>query len=256
MYYLRNTVLRPLFSLLPDSPSTMRLDWDFGQCQRVARQVERIKATADSAQPVYVFAHFLIPHPPYSFAEDGRCLSFREFLKRDLRQGYLDQVGYADRLIEEMVIALQANNNSYPPIIIIQSDEGPFPNDNEDIIWTEAEVDVLRIKTGILNAMHFPNQEYDLLTPSIGPINTYRILFNILFDTEFPMLPDRILVFPTEENLYDFHDVTERVRCAADASRSGDDAERFEEAAPDSEAVGPGEEATRSGAQAAAEVMC
>jgi hypothetical protein len=177
-------------------------------------------------------------------------------LKRDLRQGYLDQVGYADRLIEEMVIALQANNNSYPPIIIIQSDEGPFPNDNEDIIWTEAEVDVLRIKTGILNAMHFPNQEYDLLTPSIGPINTYRILFNILFDTEFPMLPDRILVFPTEENLYDFHDVTERVRCAADASRSGDDAERFEEAAPDSEAVGPGEEATRSGAQAAAEVMC
>lgn len=244
MYYLGNTLLRPLFALLPDSPWTMRLDWDLGQCQRVARQVERIKATAASAQPLYVFAHFLVPHPPYNFAKDGSCLSFREFLERDLRQGYLDQVEYANQIIQELVIALQANDNN-PPIIIIQSDEGPFPNDNEDVIWTEAPVDSLRIKTGVLNAIYFHNQQYALLSPDISPVNTYRILFNTYFGTEFPMLPDRVLVFPTERELYDFHDVTERVRCAADGSRFADQTQRSGDDAmgPVNEAAEPGEDA-------------
>ena len=44
MTYLRRTILMPVFHLLPDTPLTMRLDWDNGQCQRVARQVEEIKA--------------------------------------------------------------------------------------------------------------------------------------------------------------------------------------------------------------------
>ena len=53
----------------------MRLDWDNGQCQRVARQVEEIKALERGGPPLYVFAHLLVPHEPYVFTPDGRCLT-------------------------------------------------------------------------------------------------------------------------------------------------------------------------------------
>ena len=70
MLYLRRTILRPLFHLLPDTPMTMRLDWDNGQCQRVARQIEEIKALGGGPEPVYVFAHILVPHGPEVFTTD------------------------------------------------------------------------------------------------------------------------------------------------------------------------------------------
>ena len=65
MLYLRRTMLRPAFHLLPDTALTMRLDWDNAQCQRVARQVEEIEAVGERDRPVHVFAHILVPHGPY-----------------------------------------------------------------------------------------------------------------------------------------------------------------------------------------------
>ena len=93
--YLRSTMLRPVFPLLPDVPFTGRLDWDHGQCQRVARQAEMIKDAGRRERPVYVFAHVLLPHGPDVFTPDGDCLDFRASMDRGERQGYIDQVAYA-----------------------------------------------------------------------------------------------------------------------------------------------------------------
>ncbi len=210
MLYLRRTMLRPAFHALPDTPLTMRLDWDNAQCQRVPRKVERIKAIEPGEQPLHVFAHFLVPHGPYIFTAEGECLTPAQARERGGRQGYIDQIAYADRIIADLVSTLLARDPA--PIVVIQADEGPFPERDGRIPWHEAPPGALRVKTGILNAFYFPNGNPAELSPEITPVNTYRVLFNAVFGTSFPILPDRIYAFPTERRLYELHDVTDAVR--------------------------------------------
>lgn len=212
MLYWRLTMLRPLFHIMPDTPLTMRLDWDNGQCQRVGPQVEELKTIGENAQePLYVFAHILVPHGPENFTTDGRCLSQKEAADRGPAQGYLDQIEYANRIIREIVTTLQSPGRR-PAIIIIQADEGPFPKRDGRIPWQNASADDLRIKTGILNAYYFPGKDYSGLWQDITPVNTYRVLFNTYFGTHLPLLDDHIYAFPNDGKIYEFHDVTNKVR--------------------------------------------
>lgn len=212
LLYLTQTALRPVFRALPQNTLTMRLNWDNAQCQRVAPQVREIKAVGEAHdRPVYVFAHFLLPHGPYGFATDGRCLTLEESIRRGDRQGYIDQVAYANRIIREIVTTLQSQDGP-APIIIIQADEGPFPNRDYGVPWQDATVEELRIKSGIMNAYYFPNRDYGALRPDITPVNSYRVIFNAYFGTSFPLLPDRVFFFPNDGNLYEYHDMTDKIR--------------------------------------------
>jgi hypothetical protein len=67
-------------------------------------------------------------------------------------------------------------NSSIPPIIIIQGDHGPSHFDETT-------------RMGILNAYYFPEAQ-PALHPSITPVNSFRVLFNTYFGTEFNLLKD------------------------------------------------------------------
>lgn len=211
LLYLRRTALRPIFAALPDWRFTHRLDWDNAQCQRMAAQLEDIKSLGVRERPAYVFAHILVPHGPYNFTTDGRCLTYEESRARGERQGYIDQVGYASRIIEDLVTHLLSEGRP-APIILIQADEGPFPRQERGKPWQEQSDEAIRIKTAILNAYYFPNGDYSELTNDITPVNSYRALFNAHFGTGFDLKPNRTYVSPGDNNLYEFHDVTERAR--------------------------------------------
>ncbi len=220
LLYLRYTILHPVFQVLPATRFTRRLDWDNAQCQRVGPQIEQIKNLGEQDQPLFVFAHILVPHGPYNFSADGRCLTIEEAEARGEHQGYIDQVVYASRIMEELVTALQAEGRN-PPIIIIQSDEGPFPKGSWDTPWHKSSPKIQMIKTSIINAYYFPNGDYSQLREDITPVNSFRALFNTYFGTSFPLLRDRIFVSPDEKRLYEFHDVTEAVRAESRRSVSG-----------------------------------
>ncbi len=210
MIYLRRTALRPALHLLPPGNFTRRLDWDNAQCHRVGRQVERIKALASDPrpEPIYAFVHILVPHGPYAFTSDGSCLTRPEQAERGESQGYIDQVEYAAHIIKELVPALQEGTRG-APAILVQADEGPFPDRNYRVPWQEATPDELAIKTSILNSYFFPDGDYSTLSPAITPVNSYRMLFNALFGADFERLPDRVIAFSGDSSLYDFHDVTD-----------------------------------------------
>lgn len=214
MLYLRRTLLRPLFHLLPDWPLTLRLAWDNGQCQRVEPQLAEIKALrerGETTRPVYVFAHFLLPHGPYNFTSDGRCLSRQQSEERGSKQGFIDQTLYASRIIKELVMHL-LDQEGNPPVILIHADEGPFPEEREvGVPWQDLPDEQLRIKTAILNAYFLPEGNYQELNAKTSPVNSFRILFNALFGTDFDILPDRTYVTPDDRHLYEFHDITARL---------------------------------------------
>ena len=78
-----------------------------------------VKSIGPRPRPVYVFVHILVPHGPFGFGPDGRCLSQDEQEARGDAQGYVDQVAYAGQIIDEVVTALQAPGRVRPVILIV-----------------------------------------------------------------------------------------------------------------------------------------
>lgn len=212
--YLRRTVLPTLMeATAPQSDLALRLRWDNGQCQRAPQQFEQTAKIAERPEPTFTFVHVLLPHEPYVFDADGNCLDWRTVSRRGQKGGYVGQVAYANTEIERLVTAL-LDGPGPKPIIILQADEGPFPERYRtgNRSWRLASQTELRMKTAILNAYYFPDQDYSALAEDITPVNTFRVVFNQFFGTEFERLPNRIFAHPSYDSLYDYFDVTEIVR--------------------------------------------
>ena len=61
----------------------------------------------------------------------------------------------------------------------------------------------------ILNALYLPDDGAAELYDSMTPVNTFRVIFNTYFDTDFDLLEDRSYL-ATYEQPYDFLDVTDK----------------------------------------------
>ena len=82
----------------------------------------------------------------------------------------------------------------------------------------DATSDELKQKMRILNAYYFPDGDPTKLYPSITPVNSFRTLFNMYFNAQYPLLPDKSYIFENMSGyVYDFSDVTDRVSDAANS---------------------------------------
>ena len=146
-------------------------------------QLERIPATKG---PRFVFTHILSTHTPYVFGPNGEApLSAGQ--SKEFK--YVDQVRYTNKLLMQTITAL-LKNASRPAVIILQSDEGPRPGVNLLRHKRRYRAWQKNIHEPILNAMAFPGVDTSVLYPSISPINTFRVLFNLYFGAHYPLLPD------------------------------------------------------------------
>jgi hypothetical protein len=178
------------------------------------RQFEDIAAAAARPGPQFVLAHVLLPHPPYVFDRFGGPYTERERegLSRD--EQYLEQLRFTNVLLLNLVDRLLAEPEDRDPIVILQSDEGPHPLPYEyDRFWnwfgaTDAQ---LREKFGLLNAYHLPGVEAEALSPTISPVNSFRVVLNEYFGQEMELVPDRSFIFRDEAHLYRFREVTGRL---------------------------------------------
>jgi hypothetical protein len=150
---------------------------DFDNPRRIHR--DRILYTLDQLGqlpahpgPKFVFAHLVIPHPPYVFGPDGE---FRDYDQENLI-AYRDQLTFLNRqlipLLETMIIESET-----PPIIILQADHGgvELPPQN---------------RMNILNAYYLPENGNTDLYNQISPVNTFRVIFNRYFNGQYEILDD------------------------------------------------------------------
>jgi len=162
--------------------------------------------------PTYVFAHFLLPHTPYVFLEDGT------FAPKKATQA--SQVAYVNSRIEALLEPLLALPEDERPIIILQSDEGPYPKryaaDEDHFDWTTATDDELVEKYGILDALYLPGPEGQPPPHLKSPVNTYGEIFRRYFGADAETLPDRSYPSP-KAHPYDFHEITDRLDELLDA---------------------------------------
>ncbi len=138
--------------------------------------------------PKLVFAHLIVPHPPYVFGPNGEPVSIGSDATSDVvARAYLDQVTFINRRMLEILPAIIAASET-PPIIIIQGDHGVAPT-----------------RMANLSAFYLPGHE-SLFYPSITNVNTFRVVLDEYFGQDLPLLPDSSL-YSTYDSPYNFHAV-------------------------------------------------
>jgi len=145
-------------------------------------QLERIPA---AKKPRFVFTHILATHSPYVFGPNGENThpgQSKEFT-------YIDQVRYTNTLLMRTISVL-LKSASRPAVIILQSDEGPRAGPQIARRKRRYRAWQKNIHAPILSAMAFPGVDTSVLYPSISPVNTFRVLFNLYFGAHYPLLPD------------------------------------------------------------------
>ena len=63
-------------------------------------------------------------------------------------------------------------------------------------------------RLGNLNAVYFPNLDYNHMYETITPVNTFRIILNEYFDDEYELLQDKNF-WSHSDKPYQYIDVTD-----------------------------------------------
>jgi hypothetical protein len=163
--------------------------------------------------PKFVFAHVLLPHPPYIYDRDGRYIDPEEAATLETADAWERQLDYTNTFLRAFLERLLALPEAERPIIILQGDEGPWTEpyaaDKWEYRWENASPEELEVKFGIMNAWYVPGGVDLGLTPSQTAINTFPVLFSRYFDLEYPSLSDRVTTSFGWKRPYLLTDVTD-----------------------------------------------
>jgi hypothetical protein len=192
--------IHPEKTLKRDAAAAVSAIYQWQQLGRLCREVGQD----------FVFAHVLLPHPPYVFHDDGTLATEQD------PSSYAEQTGYVNDRMRELVECLQDRPEADQPIIVLQADEGPYParygRDQDGFDWSTATPSELAMKFEILDAMYLPGLPEGVAPPASGmtAVNTFRYLLSSYFGADLPLLPDRVFTSPRQRP-YDLTDVTDRL---------------------------------------------
>ncbi len=123
--------------------------------------------------PKFVFVHIMASHAPFVFDALGNPLA----PDKAGETAYADASAFISKaLIPRLQQLIRESPN--PPVIVLQGDHGPWTANNS---W----------RLSILNAYYLPGIDHGLLYPDISPVNTFRVVFNSYFGTDYPLLEDK-----------------------------------------------------------------
>ena len=166
-------------------------------------------------KPVFVWAHIMLPHPPWIFGPNGEEITpgkpllltdnpeFRDSGWEPKLQ-YIQQVQFANKkTIETVENILEHDKNS---IIIIQGDHGTAWG---GIIKSDPPKEDVLQRLRNFDAIYFPDEEKRIqLNDNRTLVNTFRIVFNSYFGSDYEILDDR-MYWGWNEKPYSFDEVTQ-----------------------------------------------
>jgi hypothetical protein len=158
---------------------------------RVFSLLANIKKLPKVEGDLFVFAHLVVPHFPYTFGPNGEVPAYqgKNATYEETSAAYVGQVKFVNKEILDVVDAL-IQDSEVPPLIIIQGDHGPLPD-----LATEASQ-----RMPILNAYYLPGMEADnALYPSVTPVNSFRVILSSYFGQNLPLLEDQSYFAPLKD---------------------------------------------------------
>ena len=169
-------------------------------------QLELLHSLADEPGPKIVIAHILLPHDPYVYLADGTFAPGQATFQ--------SQLSYTNTQLQALLTPLLELPEAEQPIIILQGDEGPYPErysvEGDEFDWATATALEVTTKFGILNAMYLPGPQGEASLPStLSSVNTFREVLRRYFGADLPNLPDRSFGSPYARP-YDLTEATAR----------------------------------------------
>lgn len=182
--------------------------FDWNELDRVSRE----------PGPKFVLAHVLLPHEPYVFKASGEYSELSEADSRYSPAGQAAQLAYTNDRIRDLVRSLLAVPPEEQPIIIIEGDEGPYPDrynrNQQGFDWDAATDDELVTKYGVMTALYLPGEAPQGAPepyPDMSLINTFPIVLDRAFGQDLPLLPDRSFTSRSWSRPYDLTEITDRL---------------------------------------------
>ena len=179
-----------ILELLTSHPTLSQLqvirDINYPYATHIRQQLfilDELTRIPDIPGPKFVFVHIQVPHPPFVFGANGEIVENPPPFPDDARnptpkernsQLYRDQVAFINQKILETLPEIVEKSDN-PPVIVLQGDHG-FTAEN---------------RFAILSAYYLPDGQYQGFYPNISPVNSFRLIFNQLFDTSYDVLPDQ-----------------------------------------------------------------
>jgi hypothetical protein len=172
--------------------------------ERILFILDSLKDAPSIQSPKFVFAHLVVPHPPFVFALEGKevvlpsqfTLTETTEIQDEVKyiEGYLNQLIFINNQMESVLSEILANSE-VPPIIVVQADHGPGLSSASG-------------RMAILNAYYLPGKDPFVIYSDISPVNTFRVIFNEFFGANYPLLED-VSYFSTYQDLYNFRIIDE-----------------------------------------------
>lgn len=208
---LHNTILMRFLDQRAEGREHSSLFYDLHR-QRIRFSLDALEAIPQTEGPKFAFVHILCPHPPFVFNRDGAPWdpgvptgSFMERTKNpEDRQAYIEGYSEQVRFVTERLKTAIATIRTRDPdaVVLLQSDHGPAAMIN----WENPQEMNMKERFSILSAFYVPGGCGGALYESITPVNSFRAVFNSVFGTALPMLPD-VSYFSPIEAPYAFEEV-------------------------------------------------
>jgi hypothetical protein len=142
--------------------------------------LDKLSESVHIKGPKFVFAHVMLPHPPFVFDPNGEpvLLDYPNedpVLNKEIYlEGIRYQTSYINKRIYEIIKTILSESGQ-PPIIILQGDHGIYIGKPQ--------------QTKILNTFYLPGGNEGLYD-TISPVNTFRLIFNRYFGQNLEMEED------------------------------------------------------------------
>ena len=165
-------------------------------------------------EPVFVWSHIMLPHFPLIFGPNGEPITPGQSLLTmnhpeytgsdwDIKTQFVQQIQFANKKSIEFIDKILENEKQ--SIIIIQSDHGSAFGIN---LQDPTDDDIIQ-RLSNLNAIYFPDEKHrEVLTDDLTNVNTFRIVFNSYFGSDYEMLEDRTYWGLSIKKPFWFKDVT------------------------------------------------
>jgi hypothetical protein len=172
-------------------------------------QLNNFQALVESTDipgPKFVFAHIILPHPPFVFSSTGAPLnpgysytlndadaSSFPYSEEEYRDQYVGQTQFLNNQLEQVIESI-LQRSKHPPIIILQADHGPRMLTDA----FSAENTCLAEDFSTFSAQYLPGVEAGTIPEDITSVNLFRIILNKYFDASLPLLKN-VQYFPRQE---------------------------------------------------------
>ena len=140
-----------------------------------------------SSKSKFIYTHFVMPHWPYYFDSLGNKKSatlFNDAYNFD-KKVYISYLKFTNKKLLDLVDYIQMNN-SRPAIILLMSDHGFRETDDPDYLNKYQFMN--------LNAVFFPDQNYNGLYKGMSSVNQFRVILNSQFSQNLALLKDSITI--------------------------------------------------------------